>query len=98
MYHEQVEEATPGDNVRFNVKDLSVKDIKRGYVCSDSKNDPAKYTEMLVAQVIDLNHSGQIQNGYAPVLDCHTAHIACKFEKIRDKIDKRFDKFTEEAP
>jgi elongation factor 1-alpha len=39
MHHEQVEEAVPGDNVGFNVKNLSVKDIKRGYVCSDSKND-----------------------------------------------------------
>jgi len=87
-----------GDNVGFNVKNLSVKDIKRGYVCSDSKNDPAKDTEMFVAQVIVLNHPGQIQNGYAPVLDCHTAHIACKFDKIRDKIDKRTGKSTEEAP
>jgi elongation factor 1-alpha len=98
MHHEQVDEATPGDNVGFNVKNLSVKDIKRGYVCSDSKNDPAKDTEMFVAQVIVLNHPGQIQNGYAPVLDCHTAHIACKFDKIRDKIDKRTGKSTEEAP
>merc|ERR1719324_2204482 len=54
-----------------------VKDIKRGYVCSDSKNDPAQDTEMFVAQVIVLNHPGQIQNGYTPVLDCHTSHIAC---------------------
>jgi elongation factor 1-alpha len=60
MHHEQVEEATPGDNVGFNVKNLSVKDIKRGFVCSDSKNDPAKDTEMFVAQVIVLNHPGQI--------------------------------------
>jgi elongation factor 1-alpha len=60
MHHEQVEEAVPGDNVGFNVKNLSVKDIKRGYVCSDSKNDPAKDTEMFVAQVIVLNHPGQI--------------------------------------
>jgi elongation factor 1-alpha len=98
MHHEQVEEATPGDNVGFNVKNLSVKDIKRGYVCSDSKNDPAKDTEMFVAQVIVLNHPGQIQNGYAPVLDCHTAHIACKFSKIRSKIDKRTGKSTEDDP
>jgi len=98
MHHEQVEEATPGDNVGFNVKNLSVKDIKRGYVCSDSKNDPAKDTEMFVAQVIVLNHPGQIQNGYAPVLDCHTAHIACKFQKIRSKIDKRTGKSTEDEP
>jgi len=98
MHHEKVDSATPGDNVGFNVKNLSVKDIKRGYVCSNSKDDPAKDTEMFVAQVIVLNHPGQIQNGYAPVLDCHTAHIACKFNKIRSKVDKRTGKSTEDDP
>merc|ERR1712087_1067014 len=97
-HHEQVEQALPGDNVGFNVKNLSVKDIKRGYVASDSKNDPAMDTEMFVAQVIVLNHLGEIRNGYAPVLDCHTAHIACKFNKIRAKVDKRTGKATEEEP
>ena len=49
MHHECVDEAIPGDNVGFNVKNLSVKDIKRGYVASDSKNDPAMDTEVFVA-------------------------------------------------
>jgi len=98
MHHEVVDSAWPGDNVGFNIKGLSVKDIKRGYVASDSKNDPAADTEMFVAQVIVLNHPGQIHNGYAPVLDCHTAHIACKFSKIQSKIDKRTNKVIEETP
>ena len=98
MHHEQLAEAEPGDNVGFNVKNLSVKDIKRGYVASDSKNDPAKDTAHFVAQVIVLNHPGQIQNGYAPVLDCHTAHIACKFEHIISKIDRRSGKVLEDEP
>merc|ERR1712242_141856 len=98
MHHEQVEAASPGDNVGFNVKNLSVKDIKRGYVASDSKNDPAQDTEMFVAQVIVFNHPGQIQNGYTPVLVCHTCHIACKFAKIQSKVDKRTGKAIEEAP
>ena len=98
MHHEVVDQAEPGDNVGFNVKNLSVKDIKRGYVASDSKNDPAKNTESFKAQVIIMNHPGQISNGYAPVLDCHTAHIACKFETIEQKIDRRTGKMMEEAP
>jgi len=98
MHHEALEEAEPGDNVGFNVKNLSVKDLKRGYVASDSKNDPAKDTQNFLAQVIVLNHPGQIQKGYAPVLDCHTAHIACKFDEIESKIDRRTGKVIEEEP
>jgi elongation factor 1-alpha len=98
MHHESLDEAEPGDNVGFNVKNLSVKDLRRGYVASDSKNDPAKDTAHFIAQVIVLNHPGQIQNGYAPVLDCHTAHIACKFEEINSKIDRRTGKVLEEEP
>merc|ERR1712071_728047 len=41
MHHEALTEAMPGDNVGFNVKNVSVKDIKRGFVASDSKNKPA---------------------------------------------------------
>jgi len=98
MHHEALAEAVPGDNVGFNVKNVSIKDIKRGNVTSDSKNDPAKETKCFVAQVIVLNHPGEIHSGYTPVLDCHTAHVACKFQEIQQKIDRRSGKVLEENP
>ena len=98
MHHEKLEQAMPGDNVGFNIKNVSVKDIKRGYVASNSKDHPASETETFTAQVIIMNHPGQISNGYAPVLDCHTAHIACKFKEITQKIDRRTGKVIEENP
>merc|ERR1712038_276209 len=98
MHHETLAEGVPGDNVGFNVKNVSVKDIRRGNVASDSKNDPAKESISFNAQVIVLNHPGEIQKGYAPVLDCHTAHIACKFSELLEKIDRRSGKKIEENP
>merc|ERR1711928_325908 len=98
MHHTTVEEAVPGDNVGFNVKNVSIKDIKRGMVTSDSKQDPAKEAKSFLAQVIVLNHPGEIHAGYQPVLDCHTAHVACKFAELRQKIDRRSGKVLEEEP
>ncbi|XP_065898105.1 elongation factor 1-alpha [Dysidea avara] len=98
MHHEALTEALPGDNVGFNVKNVSVKEIRRGMVAGDSKNDPPLEAKNFTAQVIILNHPGQISNGYAPVLDCHTAHIACKFAEIKEKCDRRSGKKLEDNP
>merc|ERR1711948_245740 len=98
MHHEAMPEAVPGDNVGFNIKNVAVKEIKRGFVASDSKNDPCKEAVTFEAQVIIMNHPGKISNGYTPVLDCHTSHIACRFTEIKLKIDKRSGKTLEENP
>jgi elongation factor 1-alpha len=84
--------------VGFNVKNVSVKDIKRGNVASNAKEDPAVGCASFNAQVIIMNHPGQISNGYSPVLDCHTAHVACKFSKITEKMDRRSGKVLETEP
>lgn len=97
MHHENVNEASPGDNIGFNVK-LKGGELKRGYVCSDAKSDPAKETVSFVAQVIIINHPGQIRAGYTPVFDCHTSHVACRFEEILAKVDKRNGAVIEEKP
>jgi len=98
MHHEALTQATPGDNVGFNVKNVAVKDLRRGFVCGDAKQDPPAETDFFNAQVIILNHPGQIHAGYAPVLDCHTAHIACKFAELITKVDRRSGKELEKDP
>ncbi|ELW69891.1 Elongation factor 1-alpha 1 [Tupaia chinensis] len=95
MHHEALSEALPGDDVSFKVKNVSVKDVPHGNVAGDSKNEPpARFT----AQMIILNHPGQISAGCAPILDCHTAHIACKFVGLKEKINCCSGKRLEDGP
>jgi elongation factor 1-alpha len=98
MHHTQMDSAKPGDNVGFNVKNISVKDIRRGHVCSDSKQDPALPAASFDAQVIVLDHPNKIMEGYTPVLDCHTSHIACRFNKLKVLINKRNGQKIEDNP
>ena len=98
MHHESLPEAVPGDNVGFNVKNVSVKDLKRGFVASTRRTTRRRAPRSFNAQVIIMNHPGQISAGYAPVLDCHTAHVACKFAEITQKMDRRSGKVLEENP
>jgi len=97
MHHESIPEAKPGDNVGFNIKNVAVSDLHRGYVASDAKNDPCADTEEFEAQVIIMNHKN-IMAGYAPVIDCHTSHVACKWDTLKTKIDRRTNKVSEENP
>jgi elongation factor 1-alpha len=93
MHHQQLEQAVPGDNVGFNVKNVAVKDIKRGMVAGEAGKDHSPQgCKSFDAQVIVLNHPNGINAGYTPVVDCHTSHIACKFDKLLLKMDKRTNK------
>ena len=49
MHHTFLPSAAPGDNIGFNCRGISVKDIKRGYVASDMKNDPALEAKSFIA-------------------------------------------------
>merc|ERR1712170_289197 len=50
------------------------------------------------SKLIMMNHPGGIHAGYAPVVDCHTAHIACKFSELVEKIDRRSGKKLGDNP
>lgn len=58
MHHEAFSEAFLWDNVGFNVKDVSVKDVCCDNVTGDNKSDPPMEVAVYMAQVITLNHPG----------------------------------------
>ena len=47
MQHEALREALPGNNVGFNVKDVSVKDVHCDKVAGDSKKGPTNGSSWL---------------------------------------------------
>ena len=95
MHHKPLEVGFPGDIVSFNV---DVKDLRRGFVASDTNNDPALNTVSFIAQVVIISHPHGIDAGFTPVLHCHTASIACKFAEILEKIDRRTGNLIEKNP
>lgn len=83
VYHEALSEALLGDNVHNNVKNWCQQKFPNN---------------SFTAQVIILNHPGQISAGQVPVLDCHTAHIVCKLVELKEKIDHPSGKKLETCP
>uniref|UniRef100_A0A2K5MKS6 Eukaryotic translation elongation factor 1 alpha 2 n=1 Tax=Cercocebus atys TaxID=9531 RepID=A0A2K5MKS6_CERAT len=67
-------------------------------ITTEVKSVEMHHEAQFTSQVIILNHPGQISAGYSPVIDCHTAHIACKFAELKEKIDRRSGKKLEDNP
>jgi elongation factor 1-alpha len=72
--------------------------VRRGDVASDSTDNPATGVSSFEAQIVVMNHPGRITVGYCPVIDCHTAHVACRFARIKEKLDRRTGKVVEQDP
>ncbi|ACX73253.1 translation elongation factor EF-1, subunit alpha [Methanocaldococcus vulcanius M7] len=97
MHHEQIPQAEPGDNIGFNVRGVSKKDIKRGDVCGHPDNPPTVADEF-TAQLVVLQHPTAITVGYTPVFHAHTAQVACTFMELLKKLDPRTGQVIEENP
>ena len=97
MHHEEIPEAIPGDNIGFNVRGVSKKDIRRGDVCGHPDSPPT-VAEEFTAQIVVLQHPTAITVGYTPVFHCHTAQVACTIVAIEKKLDPRTGQVKEENP
>ncbi len=97
MHHERLEKAEPGDNIGFNVKGVSIKKLKRGDVAGHLDTPPQVVSEF-TGRIAILSHPTAIAEGYTPVLHAHTAHAACKFDKLMQKLDPKTGAVVEENP
>ncbi|MFA4983304.1 MAG: translation elongation factor EF-1 subunit alpha [Candidatus Micrarchaeia archaeon] len=88
MHHQELQQAVPGDNVGFNVKNVDKKDVKRGEVVGPV-NNPPKVAAEFTAQIVVLEHPTAIGKGYTPVFHLHTAQIACTIVEILEKKDPK---------
>ncbi len=97
MHHKQLDKAEPGDNIGFNIKGISKKDIKKGDVIGSPSNPPTVAKEF-TAQIIVLQHPTVITKGYTPVFHIHTAHIAGKITELVKKLDPKTGSTVAENP
>lgn len=96
-HHVRIQRAEPGDNIGFNVRGVSKKDIRRGDVAGHPSNPPTVAREF-IGQIIVIHHPTAIAAGYTPVLHAHTAQVACRFAELIKKIDPRTGQTVEENP
>lgn len=96
-HHVEIKEATPGDNIGFNVKGVSKNDVHRGDVLGHLDNPPTVAKEF-IGQIIVIHHPTAIAQGYTPVLHVNTASMATTFYELLQKIDPRTGRVIEEKP
>ncbi len=96
-HHTRIQRAEPGDNIGFNVRGISKKEIRRGDVVGPVDNPPTVAREF-IGQIIVIYHPTAIAAGYTPVLHVHTAQVACRFAELLKKIDPRTGQTVEENP
>jgi len=97
MHHQPLQQAEPGDNIGFNVRGVSKKDVKRGDVVGHLDNPPTVADEF-TARIFVIWHPSAITVGYTPVIHAHTASIAARIVEIQAKLDPRTGQVVEKNP
>ncbi len=100
MHHEQIQQAEPGDNIGFNIRGVTKKDIARGDVLGHTDKPPHVVPKdgEFTAQIIVINHPTVLTAGYTPVFHIHTAQVACQIVKIEKKLDPATGATLQENP
>jgi elongation factor 1-alpha len=84
-HHEQRPQATCGELVGVNIKDLGYREISRGMVMSLDNDMPAVAVREFVIRGVLFGHPGQLHFGWSPIFDCGMAHVSCTFMEFIEK-------------
>jgi len=97
MHHEQIQQATAGDNIGFSVRGVSKDEVKRGDVAGLQSKPPTVTTEF-TGKIVVLAIPTEISPGFTPLFHCHSAHVPGTITEILEKIDPRTGAATEKNP
>jgi len=96
-HHVRVPKAEPGDNIGFNVRGISKKDVHRGDIAGHPDNPPTVAREF-IGQIFIIHHPTAIAAGYSPVIHANTAQVSCRFKELIAKLDPRTGQVVEKNP
>ncbi|HUS49693.1 MAG TPA: translation elongation factor EF-1 subunit alpha [Candidatus Paceibacterota bacterium] len=97
MHHENLTEASAGDNVGINIRGVGKKDLARGDVICDAAQ-PIPVVEEFIAQIAVINHPTVLAKGYTPVFHVHTAQVPCQFVELIEQIDPKTGQVIKQNP
>jgi elongation factor 1-alpha len=88
----EVEVASAGQIVALNLTlaEGSVNDLRKGFILGDANLSPPSACVSFLATVLmlEVDREFTLKVGFQPVLDVHTAHVACRVERILYRIDR----------
>merc|ERR1712244_3749 len=89
--HKKVlESAGPGNSVGLSIKGIAKDEkVNPGDIIYNEKDGELKPIKTFTAVVAVQEHPGVLKPGYAPVVFCRTAKVACKMTKILWKMGKK---------
>ncbi|MCL7038816.1 hypothetical protein MKW94_014105, partial [Papaver nudicaule] len=81
-----MKESIPGEIVEMHVTGVPMRELKRGFVASNSKGDRAWEAGSFTSLIHVLDQG--ICNGYEAVIHCHTSYSPVRFARILSTVDE----------
>lgn len=91
-------EAVFGNEVAFKVKSPRCDRPQRGMVVGDPDRDPPQECLSFIAEMVILDHPGEIHAGYKSLCICHKACVPCRFDALIQRTDYRQGKRVIDSP